>query len=71
MTPSRYETKLTAEIRAGKKNPSRNMWNRKPFRTARQKADARATARKCNDGAYRSSAPVCLHPAPRNLAAGG
>ena len=38
-----------------------DMQNRKPFRTASQKAQARNTAEKCKDGAYRSSAPVSFH----------
>jgi hypothetical protein len=32
----------------------------KPYRTAAQKAEARATARRCDDGAWRSDAPFCL-----------
>lgn len=63
-----YATNLTLDIFEGKKNPSRNMHNRKPFRTKAQKADARATARKCADGAYRSKAGVSFHDAPRNSA---
>ncbi|MCW2405068.1 hypothetical protein M2336_001697 [Sphingobium sp. B1D7B] len=61
----RYATKLTRDIFEGKANPSRNMHNRKPFRTKSQKAEARATARKCADGAYRSSALRSYHDAPR------
>ncbi|MGY6251517.1 hypothetical protein ACXIUS_28970 [Bosea thiooxidans] len=38
-----------------------NMQNRKPYRTAAQKALARQTARKCEDGAWRSTAPVSYH----------
>ncbi len=38
-----------------------DMQNRKPFRTAAQKALARQTARKCDDGTYRSTAPVSYH----------
>jgi hypothetical protein len=37
------------------------MSNRKPYRTAAQKAEARRTARKGADGAWRSDAPFCLH----------
>lgn len=59
------ETQLTREIREGKANPSRNMHNRKPYRTARQKADARKDAVLCGDGAYRSDTPYCYHSAPR------
>lgn len=51
-------TQTTQDMFDGKKTPSRNMVNRKPYRTAAQKAEARATAVKCDDGAYRSSAPV-------------
>lgn len=49
----------------GKKNPSRNMLNRKPFRTKAQKVAARDEACRCDDGAWRSSAPVSYHEAPR------
>lgn len=38
-----------------------NMINRKPFRTKAQKLEARTTAVKCEDGAYRSTAPVSIH----------
>lgn len=38
-----------------------NMINRKPYRTPAQKALARQTARKCEDGAYRSAASVSFH----------
>lgn len=62
----RYATKLTREIFEGKKNPSRNMWNGKPYRTAKQKREARETAERCRDGAFRSPAPVSWHPVPRN-----
>jgi len=65
MVISQYRTKLTREIQDGEKNPSRNMWNGKPYRTVRQKELARDSAERCNDGAYRSSAPVSWHPAPR------
>jgi hypothetical protein len=37
------------------------MPNLKPYRTKAQKAEARRTARKCADGAWRSNAPFCLH----------
>jgi hypothetical protein len=50
----------TAFTRTGK----HNMLNRKPYRTASQKARARATARLV-DGRYVSSAPVSYHAAPR------
>jgi len=40
------------------------MPNRKPFRTRAQKAEARRTARKDADGAYRSDAPFSLHGEP-------
>jgi hypothetical protein len=39
-----------------------NMTNGKPYRTKAQKAEARAKARKDDDGTYRSSAPVSYHP---------
>lgn len=43
-----------------------NMQNRKPYRTAAQKLVARQTARKCEDGTWRSSAPVSYHRAAGN-----
>lgn len=64
-TYSPYMTQLTREILDGKANPTRNMWNRKPFRTQRQKIAALGSAVKCNDGAWRSTAMVSIHPAPR------
>lgn len=41
-----------------------NMHNRKPYRTGSQQAEAKRTARKCEDGTYRSGAPVSYHRAP-------
>ena len=35
--------------------------NNKPYRTAAQKEMARKTARRCEDGAWRSTAPVSYH----------
>lgn len=49
-----YQTKLSREGQI-------NMLNRKPFRSAEQKKAARAAAVKCDDGAYRSTAPVQYH----------
>ena len=66
MIISPFQTKLTREIMEGKKAPTRNMWNGKPYRTRAEKAEARAKARRCNDGAFRSTAPVSWHPVPRN-----
>jgi endonuclease YncB( thermonuclease family) len=40
------------------------MFNRKPFRTKAQKAEARRTARKDKNGIWRSDAPFCLHGQP-------
>jgi hypothetical protein len=40
------------------------MFNRKPYRTRAQKAEARRTARKGTDGAWRSNAPFSLHGEP-------
>lgn len=45
-----------------------DMQNRKPFRTAAQKAEARRTARLV-DGRYVSSAPVSYHRTARQSAA--
>jgi hypothetical protein len=38
-----------------------DLTNRKPFRTARQKEEARRTAEKV-DGTWKSSAPKSFHP---------
>lgn len=38
-----------------------DMTNRKPYRTAAQKFEARSRATKCEDGTYRSLAPVSYH----------
>jgi len=40
------------------------MFNCKPYRTRAQKAEARRTARKGTDGAWRSNAPFSLHGEP-------
>jgi hypothetical protein len=40
------------------------MFNLKPYRTKAQKAEARHTARKDADGAWRSNAPFSLHGHP-------
>jgi len=40
------------------------MPNLKPYRTKAQKAEARRTARKCADGAWRSDAPFSIHGQP-------
>jgi hypothetical protein len=37
------------------------MFNRKPYRTKAQKAEARRTARQDADGAWRSEAPFSIH----------
>lgn len=60
--PQAYATSFT---RTGKLD----MTNRKPFRTAAQKALARQTARKCEDGAWRSTAPVSFHRTAKGRAA--
>lgn len=39
-----------------------NISNLKPYRTAAQKAEARATAKKGSDGAWRSPAYVTIRP---------
>lgn len=54
-------TQLTRDIHAGKSNPERNMTNGKPFRSAVGKREARASAEKCADGAWRSPVPVMYH----------
>ena len=40
------------------------MPNLKPYRTKAQKVEARRTARKSADGAWRSDAPFCIHGEP-------
>jgi len=40
------------------------MPNLKPYRTKAQKAEARRTARKDQDGAWRSNAPFSIHGTP-------
>jgi hypothetical protein len=40
------------------------MPNLKPYRTEAQKAEARRTARKDADGAWRSNAPFSIHGEP-------
>ncbi len=62
---STHHPYATAFTRTGKLN----MHNRKPFRTAAQRADARATARLA-DGRYVSSAPVSIHSAKQRRAEG-
>ena len=62
---SPYATRYTREKHEGKKNPQIEMWNRKPYRTAAQKRLARQTAEKRKDGAWRSTAPVSIHPQPK------
>ena len=49
-----YQTSFT-------KTGTLNMKNRKPYRTASQKELAKQKSRKCEDGAYRSTAPVTYH----------
>jgi len=56
-----YATKITRE---GGNTPS--FHNRKPYRSKVLKRMARDTARVGDDGAWRSTAPVLYHPAPRN-----
>jgi hypothetical protein len=52
------QTQITREgIAAGP-----DLTNRKPYRTKAQKALARKTAYKADDGTYRSTAPVSYHP---------
>ena len=43
-----------------------SMVNGKPFRTAEQKADARANAYTDSDGTTRTTAPVSYHPRKSN-----
>lgn len=56
-------TKITRAAFEGKPfTGERNMDNRKPYRTKRQKVEARDKANKQKDGTYRSNAPVSFHP---------
>jgi len=57
---SQHHPFATALTRTGKLN----MLNRKPYRTASQRQEARNTARLV-DGRYVSNAPVSFHSAPR------
>jgi hypothetical protein len=54
-------TQTTRDMFDGIRPPRVNMTNAKPFRTRAQKAEARETARLCNDGTWRSGAPVSYH----------
>lgn len=66
---SPYATERTrAHLEGRKENAAKMLHNRKPFRTKSQKAAAREDATVRGDGAYRSSAPVSYHPAPRGAA---
>lgn len=60
MSRQNHHPYATAYTRTGKLN----MQNRKPYRTAGQKAEARRTAWVAN-GTFRSNAPVSVHSAPR------
>jgi hypothetical protein len=44
-----------------KKEDTRHNGNYKPYRTKAQKAEASRTAVKCEDGTWRSTAPVSYH----------
>lgn len=55
-------TQYTIDDLNGRKVKRRNMTNAKPYRTKAQKAEAKRTARKGKDGAYRSGADVSFHP---------
>ena len=59
----RFDDRTTREVEDGKR--SRNMANRKPYRTKAQKAEARSTAVRRKDGSWHSPAPVSYHPVPR------
>lgn len=61
---TRHHPYATALTRTGKLN----MHNRKPFRTAAQRQEARQTAR-IVDGRYVSSAHVSMHSAKQRRAA--
>lgn len=56
-----FVTQTTRDMLDGRKPARRNMTNGKPYRTSAQKAEAAKTARRCEDGAYRSNAPVSFH----------
>lgn len=59
-TAGNHHPYATAYTRTGKLN----MQNRKPYRTASQRQEARRTASLVN-GRYVSGAPVSFNPAPR------
>jgi hypothetical protein len=44
------------------RNPRRNYSNGKPYRSARLRAEAKATAYKGKDGTYHSAVATLIHP---------
>lgn len=52
-------------MRVSDKEPL-NMLNMKPYRTASQKEEARANAKKGKDGTWHSTAPVSHHVRPKD-----
>lgn len=48
-----------------KNQNERDMTNKKPYRTKAQKIEARRTAVKCEDGTWRTKAPVSYHKPQR------
>jgi hypothetical protein len=54
-------TQTTRDMFDGIRPPRVNMTNAKPFRTSGKMAEARETARLCNDGTCRYCAPVSYH----------
>lgn len=55
-----YDPRGVREVEA-----TRDLSNRKPYRTKAQKTEARAKAWKRKDGTWQSSAPVSMHPEVR------
>lgn len=63
MIVSPYETMYTRTLRLyGPAKATIDMNNRKPYRTKAQKKDAKRTAKKGSDGAFRSLARRSTHP---------
>jgi hypothetical protein len=62
--PNFNSAHATSFTRTGKLD----MVNRKPYRTAAQQREAKRTAEKRADGAWRSAAPVSFHTRAKQVA---
>ena len=57
------KTKITLMMEAGRKDPVRDMSNKKPYRTVSQRAYAHRIATRGDDTVFRApTAPVSYHP---------